>query len=90
MKNKKIEEIKISKHCKGCIMEKEGCTPEYQKKCKKQFDDTRIETKRLRAAFCAAREESGNALCAGRTPARADKSAGACVLVSSHKTQPEL
>jgi len=87
MKNKRIEEIKISKHCKGCIIEEEGCTLEYQEKCKKQFDNIRNETKRLRAAICSAREESGNALCAGRTPARAGKGAWACVLVPSHKSQ---
>lgn len=84
MRNKKTEELQINKYCMGCIMETDNCTKKQKENCFKQYE------KRARAANCSAREESGNALRAGRTPARADKSAGACVLVPSHKTQELL
>jgi len=84
MRNKKIEELQINKYCMGCIMETDNCTKKQKENCFKQYE------KRARAANCSAREESGNALCAGRTPARAGKGAGACVLVTSHKSQEPL
>jgi len=88
MRNKQIEELHktIIKTFKGCLMRDDSYTKQQIEKCYNQMN-TKKEQKSSRAADCSACEESGNALCAGRTPARADGSAGACGLVSSHKSQ---